>query len=440
MAKQVGIRVRHGLRCRSLQGGNCNCAKSYEAAVYSSRDGRKIRKAFPTEAAARQWRSDAASAINKGALRAPTATTLRQAAAAFLAGARDGSVRNRSGDTFKPSAIRSYDQALKVSRTALGGRSILEELGAHKLSEIGRVDLQDLADRLLAGGLDPSTVRNALMPLRAIYRRALLRNELVVNPTAGLDLPASRGRRDRVASPAEAERLIGLVAERDRALWATAFYAGLRLGELLALRWEDIDLAGGLIRVERAYDGKERAFVEPKSRAGRRKVPVPAVLRDHLLEHKLQGSATGLVFGRGPDLPFDYSSTMNRAKRAWKRAERMRAERREEEPPILPITLHEARHTFASLLIDAGVNAKALSTFMGHSSIAITIHRYGHLMPGSEGEAAALVDAYLERANTQARLAQVKNARASLAPVSRQSDTLSGGSQRITADTEEGGE
>ena len=78
------------------------------------------------------------------------------------------------------------------------------------------------------------------------------------------------------------------------------------------------------------------------------------------------------------------------------------------EPSIVPITLHEARHTFASLLIDAGVNAKALSTFMGHSSIAITIDRYGHLMPGSEGEAAALVDAYLERANTQARLAQVQ--------------------------------
>ena len=419
MRKQTGIRVRHGLRCRTLQGGNCNCAKTYEAAVYSARDGKKIRKSFPTEAAARQWRSEAASAINKGALRAPTATTLRQAATAFLAGARDGSVRNRSGDTFKPSAVRSYDQALKVSRTALGGRSILEELGAHKLSEIGRVDLQDLADRLLAGGLDPSTVRNALMPLRAIYRRALLRNELVVNPTAGLELPASRGRRDRVASPAEAERLIELVAVRDRALWATAFYAGLRLGELLALRWEDIDLAGGLIRVERAYDGKERAFVEPKSRAGRRKVPVPAVLRDHLLEHKLQGSATGLVFGRGPDLPFDYSSTMNRAKRAWKRAEQVRAAQAKlanalgqlesgTEPPIVPITLHEARHTFASLLIDAGVNAKALSTFMGHSSIAITIDRYGHLMPGSEGEAAALVDAYLERANTQARLAQLQ--------------------------------
>lgn len=73
--------------------------------------------------------------------------------------------------------------------------------------------------------------------------------------------------------------------------------------------------------------------------------------------------------------------------------------------PLEPIGLHEARHTFASLMIAAGVNAKALSTFMGHSSIQITLDRYGHLMPGSEEEAAGLLDAYLARANTKARLA-----------------------------------
>jgi integrase len=59
------------------------------------------------------------------------------------------------------------------------------------------------------------------------------------------------------------------------------------------------------------------------------------------------------------------------------------------------ITLHECRHTFASLMIAAGVNAKALSTFMGHANISITLDRYGHLMPGSEAEAADLLDVYL---------------------------------------------
>ena len=87
---------------------------------------------------------------------------------------------------------------------------------------------------------------------------------------------------------------------------------------------------------------------------------------------------------------------MNRARRAWKDA------------GLEPVTLHECRHTFASLMIAAGVNAKALSTYMGHATISVTLDRYGHLMPGNEEEAAGLLDAYLERADTTARLAALE--------------------------------
>ena len=78
-----------------------------------------------------------------------------------------------------------------------------------------------------------------------------------------------------------------------------------------------------------------------------------------------------------------------------------------EEEELEAITLHEARHTFASLMIAAGVNARALCAYMGHASVTITYDRYGHLMPGNEDEAAELLDTYLERANTRARLASV---------------------------------
>jgi integrase len=74
---------------------------------------------------------------------------------------------------------------------------------------------------------------------------------------------------------------------------------------------------------------------------------------------------------------------------------------------LKPITLHECRHSFASMMIAAAVNAKALSTYMRHANIAITLDRYGHLMPGNEAEAAGLLDAYLERADTAARVAQL---------------------------------
>lgn len=408
-----GIRVRHGRNCRTRAGGKCNCDRTYEAAVWSRREGRKLRKSFPTEAAAKSWRTDALKGVKDGTRRAPSQTTLRLAWDEWLAGVRAGTIRNKSGDAFKPSVLRSYESSMTTKRKALVGRSVLDELGARKLADVTRVELQDLADRLIAGGLDPSTVRNCLMPLRALFRRAFSRNEVAVNPTTALELPAVRGRRERYASPDEAERLIGILAKRDRALWSVAFYAGLRLGELLALTWDDVDLAVGVIRVRRSYDQRSRQFVEPKSRAGRRDVPVASVLRDALVEHKMATRDDGLVFGRSPDEPFSASAVTARAKRAWLTAERKRkaaveaGEENASTVPVVPIGLHEARHTYASLMIAAGVNAKALSTYMGHSSISITLDRYGHLMPGNEAEAAALFDAYLERANTAARLAQV---------------------------------
>ncbi len=95
---------------------------------------------------------------------------------------------------------------------------------------------------------------------------------------------------------------------------------------------------------------------------------------------------------------------MRRAEVAWRQVSEERALR--QEPGLEPIGLHESRHTFASLMIAAGVGAKALSTYMGHSSITITLDRYGHLFPGNENEAAALLDAYLVRADTMARLAE----------------------------------
>jgi len=144
--------------------------------------------------------------------------------------------------------------------------------------------------------------------------------------------------------------------------------------------------------VKRAWDPKSRVLVEPKTRAGTRAVPIAAVLRAHLLEHRLRsGRAEGLVFGGSGDVPFDASALAARAATAWRQA------------GLVPITLHEARHTFASLMIAAGVNAKALSTYMGHSSVTITLDRYGHLFPGNESEAAGLLDAYLDGAQAAAR-------------------------------------
>jgi integrase len=375
-----GVEVRHARSCPAKGWQRCSCKPSYRGVVYSKADKRRIQSSrFSTPQEATRWRQDAQVDLRRGVRRAVAPVTVRQFAEEWLEGAKSGTNRTRSGRPYKPSALRSYEQALT--------ERILPDLGAIKFGELDRNDVQDLADRLQAKGLSASTVRNAIVPLRAICRRAVARRQIQVNPTAGLELPAVEGRRDRFATPKEAEVLIATVPEQDRVLWATAMYAGLRRGELRAMRWEDVDLAAGVIRVERSWD-RVVGEIETKSTAGRRKVPIAAVLRSHLLAHRLKtGGAVGTrVFAADDNRAFDPSTVSARAVKVWK------------ERKCTPITLHECRHTFASLMIAAGVNAKALQTFMGHSSITVTLDRYGHLMPGSEEEAADMLDAYLERA------------------------------------------
>ena len=175
---------------------------------------------------------------------------------------------------------------------------------------------------------------------------------------------------------------------------------GLRRGELQALRYIDVDLTRSEISVQQSWDQHEDP-IPPKSRAGIRTLPVLGVLRPYLQGRVLPGSEA-LVFGRNPDEPFDPKTLGDRAKRSWRahnKAEIEEAEREGREPDLLrPITLHECRHTFASLLIDAGVNPKAIQEFMGHATVEETFSRYGHLMPGTRDQARQMVDAYMQAA------------------------------------------
>lgn len=179
--------------------------------------------------------------------------------------------------------------------------------------------------------------------------------------------------------------MLGALALDDRVIWATALYAGLRYGELRALRWGAINFDAGTIRVRESWD-PQMGSIAPKTRTSQRSTPIPSVLRGLLLLWREQraGANDELLFASSDRKPFHAASLYRRADRAWGRAaldDRLR--------------LHQARHTYASFMIAAGVNAKALSVFMGHSSIKVTFDLYGHLMPGTEAEAAALLDRFL---------------------------------------------
>jgi integrase len=392
----IGIRQRHGRNCR---GGRCQC--SWEAFVYSKRDGKKIRKTFASQQAARTWRQESGVAVRKMLMRAPTAITVAQAADAWLKGAKEGWIRNRSGDRYKPAAIRAYEIGWRMR--------VKPALGSMRLSDVTRNDVQDLVDTLVADGWSASTIVVTIASLRVIYKRALIRGEIAVNPVVGLQMPAVRGGRNRIATPTECAELLDALPARDRPVWATAMYAGLRRGELMALRIEDIDLERGVIHVRRGWDTLEGEITTKSGRE--RTVPINRTLRGYLEPHLAALPwGEGLVFGVNERSTFNGTPLMKRAGRFWEAANLHR------------ITLHECRHTFASLMIAAGVNAKALSTYMGHATISITLDRYGHLMPGSEDEAAEMLEEYLVRNAPRSR--QTSNGKTPARPARRSTGEL----------------
>ena len=374
----IGITARHRKTCPGERDDGKCCNPPQQADVWDKRTGKRIRKTFPTKSAAKRWRQDALVALRVGTMSAPSATKVEQAGAALVAGMRSGAIVGRSGTRYKPSTIRSYERALRLR--------INPTLGHRRVSDLTRRDVQALVEDMNGAGAEPSTVLNALDPLRVIMRRSVRNGERVTDPTDGLDLPRPRGRRERVAAREEAAALISSLPDGQQALWAAAFYGGLRRGELRALRWSDVDLASqpAEIRVRRTWDDYE-AEVDAKSEAALRTVPLTGKLRTCIVEHGLRTRRGGddLVFGRTDALPFVPSTVGNRARKAWKAA------------GLTRLTPHEARHCAASYLIEAGLDDLQLTATIGHSDSRTTKRIYGHLFPDSSATIAAKLDAYL---------------------------------------------
>jgi integrase len=402
-----GVLYRHSRECKDRDrcGNRCNISDTpWEAWVYSKRDKKKIRKRFATQAAAKGWRIDALKAVKDKRLRAPSSRTLRQEVDDWLAGIHAGRILNKRSQPYKPSVTRSYETALRLR--------VLPVLGDRKLADIDLADLLELKEELLGEGHSGSTIRNSFVPLQALYRRARRNGSVPVNPTADLDLPTS-GRRDRAATPTQAADLLDTLPELERALWATAFYAGLRLGELRGLRVQDVNFDSATIRVEQSWDAKEGA-IPPKSQAGIRTVFMLEMLRPFLEPFKERRSdPDALFFGVTPDRAFDSRATDRKARRALKAENARRTDEAEEseaqEPTLVQrFGLHEARHSFSTFMDHAGVSETRADRYMGHANPSVE-GRYRHLLAGQMAEDAKRVHQYLAGA-TAGKVVELRHA------------------------------
>lgn len=329
--------------------------------MWDNAAGKSHVRTFPSYDAARTWRHEVLVAVRRRGTIAPgrpALPTVAEALDALIDGMSDGSVLDRSGKEYKPATVRSYEQAVR--------RYLKPMLGRHRLDGLERGHVQALVDALRRKGLKPSTVHNKLDPLRVVYRRAVNRDLVATDLTANLELPLVRGRRERVFSRERARLFLDTLPASERALWATALYGGLRVGELRALRWRDVDFTGRKLYVRWAWDDVT-GEIEVKSDAGRRKVPLAGRLSAELEAHRtrMNRSEGDLVFGRTPQEAFVRTTVRRRAIRAVEAHNaqvRADADAEGREPRdgelVELLTPHEARHAAASYLIAAGLNAK----------------------------------------------------------------------------------
>lgn len=290
----------------------------------------------------------------------------------------------------RPSTYQGYESKVR--------QRIIPALGHHRLDRLQPEHVERFYAGMLAEGCASATVLQVHRVLSRALKVAVQRGRVARNVCTLVDAPSLK--RDEI-SPLDADEARRVLAacrgEWNEARWSVALALGLRQGEALGLQWSDLDLDAGTLTVRRALQrlrGKGLVFVEPKSRAGRRTIVLPATLRRALTEHAEKQHAMRelmpedwhehqLVFCQVDGKPIDPAADYKAWKRLLKAAE------------VRDARLHDARHTAATLLLLQGVPARVAMQILGHSQISLTLGTYSHVVPELATEAAQRMESAL---------------------------------------------
>jgi integrase len=302
-------------------------------------------------------------------------------------------------------SVKRTVRALTFEQYAQHVRLYIEPcLGRIYLSKPSAQNVERFINELLDRGLNPRTVQITLFVIRRALSQALKRGLAARNVADLVDCPRAEKKEIRPPTIEQAQSLLeAVIGVRMEAVFTVGLALGLRRGELLGLRWQDVDFEAGTISVKQALqrnggklnDGQKSKlrFVAPKTSHGNRTIPMPdcvgAALRSHRARQAAERLAAGpdwqdfgLVFTSRKGTPVEPRRLDHEFKGALKRAG-------------LPDTIrvHDARHFAASLLLAQGVNPRTVMEILGHSDISTTLNIYSHVFPEVMRQAANKIDA-----------------------------------------------
>jgi len=261
-------------------------------------------------------------------------------------------------------------------------RDVLPFFRDAQLGRLENADVQQWIEKL-SQRLAPSSVRRTYVVLDQLLAVAVERGIIVANPTNGVQLPRIVRAEAHFLTPGELESLASAIERRYRAMVLVMAWGTLRIGEASGLRRSDVNLDAGTIRIENNAVQVLGRPVEgpPKTRAGRRSMTMPASIVEELACHLDRQPGTKYVFGPSGERPLLADDWRTRP---WCRAV-LAAQ-------LNPLRPHDLKHTGVALLALAGVDPSEISRRAGHSSVAFTYDRYGHLFPEIDKQAATKLD------------------------------------------------
>lgn len=251
----------------------------------------------------------------------------------------------------------------RVAEDAVWRKWILPEIGHIALTVLAPTHLETIKARMLSAEKAPSTIKYTMAVVSQVWTMAL-RDEIVVgnSPTKKIILPKKDNRRERYLTVAEAQDLLQKLAERSPIMHDMAILAldcGLRFGEIAALTWKDCDFARGLLSIR-----------DPKARVNRTAFMTDRVIKT-LEKRKALAEEANVFQYLGRPLESVHKSFKTTANELFNKGVTDRRQR---------VCFHTLRHTFASRLVENGIDLYRVKELMGHSTIKMT-ERYSHLSP-----------------------------------------------------------
>ncbi len=289
----------------------------------------------------------------------------------------------------RPRTYRSYADTVRLH--------IVPALGKYPLDQVTPPRIQALLNAKIAAGQSPRSVTYIRDVLSRALNRAVEWNLLARNPAPLVPAPRGKKRAIVVLTPEQARAFLDHVqGDRLEALYTVALALGMRRGELLGLQWSDVDLDRGTLTVRhqlQRIDGVLR-LSEPKSEHGARTLTLPAVVAESLRRHRIRQLEERLLAGpRWQETDHVFTSTVGTAldeRNAYRQFQKARAG-----AGLPAMTLHDLRHSAASLLLAQGVPARMVMELLGHSNISLTLGTYAHIIPQLSRETADKMNAIL---------------------------------------------